>query len=326
MKRGLVIGKFYPPHRGHKFLIDTALRQVDHLDVIICVRPDQTIPGSMRGSWLRAMHPSANVVEVADPGHDNDSHFWAEYTRKILGYAPDAVFTSEDYGDEYARFLGSIHIKVDPERRQVPISGTKIRQNPLTHFEFLEPCVRAYFVKRVAIVGAESTGKTTLAQALADQYHTVWVPEYGREYTEVNVGPEHFFDYQWRTEEFTHIAQRQTQMEDEMAEKANRVLICDTDALATAIWHERYMRIRSPDVEAIASARRYDLYLLTNNDIPFVQDGIRDGEHLREWMTRRFGEELQHRPVQWVVLRGTHEQRMRTATVRIDRILNGSCT
>jgi cytidyltransferase-like protein len=126
LKRGLVIGKFYPPHRGHKFLIDTALRQVDHLDVIICVRPDQTIPGSMRGSWLRAMHPSANVVEVADPGHDNDSHFWAEYTRKILGYAPDAVFTSEDYGDEYARFLGSIHIKVDPERRQVPISGTKI--------------------------------------------------------------------------------------------------------------------------------------------------------------------------------------------------------
>lgn len=326
MKRGLVIGKFYPPHRGHKFLIDTALRQVDHLDVIICARPDQTIPGSVRASWLRTIHPSSNVIEVDDPRHDDDSYFWAEYTRKILGYAPDAVFTSEDYGDEYARFLGSTHIKVDPERRQVLISGTEIRQDPLAHLEFLEPCVRAYFVKRVAIVGAESTGKTTLAQALADHYRTVWVPEYGRKYTEVKVGAERFFGYQWRSEEFTQIAQRQIELEDEMAEKANRVLICDTDPLATAIWHERYMQTLSPEVEALANARRYGLYLLTDTDIPFVQDGIRDGEHLREWMTGRFRQQLQLRLARWILLQGTHEERMRTATSAIDRILNRSST
>jgi len=271
---------------------------------------------------MRRIHPAANVIEVADPGHDDDSRFWAEYTRKILGYAPDIVFTSEDYGNEFARFLGSTHVRVDPERRQVPISGTKIRQDPLAHFEFLEPCVRAYFVKRVAIVGAESAGKTTLAQALAGHYHTVWVPEYGREYTEVNVGPERFFGYEWCSDEFIHIARHQIELEDEMAEKANRVLICDTDALATAIWHERYMRARSPEVEVVANARHYDLYLLTDVDIPFVQDGIRDGEHVREWMTDRFREELQNRPVRWLLLRGTHEERMRTARVAIDRILN----
>lgn len=63
MTCGLVIGKFYPPHRAHKFLIDAALVQVDHLDVLICVRPEQTIPRQLRAQWLREMHPSA-----CDPG------------------------------------------------------------------------------------------------------------------------------------------------------------------------------------------------------------------------------------------------------------------
>ncbi len=321
LKHGLVIGKFYPPHRGHKFLIDSALEQVDHLDVILCARPDQSIPGSVRASWLRTIHPTVNVIEVADPGRDHDSQFWADYTRKILGHAPDVVFTSEEYGERYAHLLGSIHVSVDPERHRVPVSGTQIRQNPMAHLDFLEPCVRAYFVKRVAIVGAESTGKTTLAQVLADHYHTVWVPEYGREYTEVNVGPERIFGYQWRSEEFIHIAQRQIELEDHLAEQANRVLICDTDALATAIWHERYMQSLSPEVQALADSRRYNLYLLTAVDIPFVQDGVRDGEHIRAWMTGRFREELERRNLEWVLLRGDHDTRMRTAVRAIDTIL-----
>ena len=111
-------------------------------------------------------------------------------------------------------------------------------------------------IKRVAIVGAESTGKTTLAQELAAHFHTVWVPEYGREYTEVNVGREAFFHYQWHDEEFLQIAQKQVELEDKLAEKANRVLICDTDALATCIWQERYLGSCSPEVANIAAHRR----------------------------------------------------------------------
>lgn len=324
LKRGLVIGKFYPPHRGHKFLIDSALSHVDHLDIIVCARPDQTIPGSLRTSWLKTIHPTANVIEIADPGDDDDSQFWADYTLKLLGYAPDVVFTSEDYGDRYAELLGSTHVKVDHGRRQVPVSGTQIRQNPLAYIDFLEPCVRAYFIKRVAIVGAESTGKTTLAQALAYHYHTVWVPEYGREYTEVNVGSERFFGYQWRSEEFIHIAQRQIEMEEQMAKQANRVLICDTDALATGIWHERYMHTLSPEVQTLADASRHDLYLLTDVDIPFVQDGVRDGEHLREWMTKRFRQELERKGRRWLPLRGNSEERLRTAMTAIDEVINGN--
>lgn len=176
-------------------------------------------------------------------------------------------------------------------------------------------------IQRVAIVGAESTGKTTLAQELARHFNTVWVPEYGREYTEVSVGREAFFDYKWSSEEFVHIAQKQVELEDKLAKSANRVLICDTDVLATCIWQERYMGSCSAEVERIASQRSYALYLLADCDIPFMQDGLRDGEHLRQWMTNRFREELTRRQLPWTLIYGSQEQRLRAATSAIAKLL-----
>jgi NadR type nicotinamide-nucleotide adenylyltransferase len=177
-------------------------------------------------------------------------------------------------------------------------------------------------VKRVCVVGAESTGTTTLAQRLAAYYRTVWVPEYGREYSE-RLAAEGIdvWHYGWHTEEFVHIARVQQQREDAMARKSNRVLICDTDALATAIWHERYLGTGSAEVEALAYARHYDLYLVTGCEIPFVQDGIRDGENLRQWMTTRFEEVLTLHKRPWLKLSGTLEQRMLAATTAVDQLL-----
>jgi HTH-type transcriptional repressor of NAD biosynthesis genes len=320
--RGLVIGKFYPPHRGHKFLIDTALSQVDHLDVLICSRPEQTIPGELRARWLQEMHPSARVRAIDDPGEDDNSEFWAQYTVKILGSAPDVVFTSEDYGEAFARFLGCRHVMVDRERTHVPISARAIRAAPLRHWDHLEPCVRAYFAKRISVVGAESTGTTTLARDLAAHFHTVWVPEYGREYCEkLQAAGVDLWTYQWRTEEFTEIACKQQEMENDLAREANRILICDTDVLATGIWHERYLRSCSPEVDAITAAHRHDLYLLTDCDLPFVQDGLRDGETIRQWMTRRFEETLTERGLPWVKISGFGEQRLAAAIREVNRIL-----
>jgi len=320
--RGLVIGKFYPPHRGHKFLIETALRQVDHLDVLICSRADQAIPGELRRQWMQEIHPSAHVRSIDDPGEDDNSKFWAEYTVKILGRAPDVVFTSEDYGEVYARFLGCRHVMVDRQRINVPISARAIRSHPLRHWEFLEPCVRAYFAKRISVVGAESTGTTTLACDLAQHYQTAWVPEYGREYCEkMQAAGIDLWTYQWRSEEFLEIARKQQEMEDRIARESNRLLICDTDVLSTAIWHERYMRTRSSAVESIAAANRHDLYLLTDCDLPFVQDGLRDGESIREWMTKRFEQVLAERGLPWVKISGRGSQRLEAAVREVDKLL-----
>lgn len=318
---GLVIGKFYPPHRGHKLLIDVATAQSEQAVVIVCAKPTDTIPGELRGGWLQEIHPDARVMVIDDRYDENDSRVWAENTIRWLGRAPDAVFTSEDYGDRYAELMGSKHISVDKPRGQVPISGTAVRQDPYAHWEFLEPPVRAWFTKRVCVLGAESTGTTTLAKGLAAHLQTAWVEEYGREYSEVKLARN---DPDWRTDEFTMIAGEQTRREDAAARQANRVLICDTNALATILWHRRYMGSHSQAVEEIARRGRCDLYLLTGDDIPFVQDGLRDGEHIRHQMHGWFEEALAAQAAPWHVLRGSHEKRMQEGVRLIRSLFKGS--
>ncbi|MFO1512392.1 MAG: AAA family ATPase [Verrucomicrobiota bacterium] len=307
---GLVIGKFYPPHRGHKLLIDSATARSEQTVVIVCAKPSDTIPGELRGQWLREIHPAARVMVIDDRYDENDSRVWAENTVRWLGRAPDAVFTSEDYGDRYAALMGCKHISVDKPRGQVPISGTAVRSDPYAHWDFIEPPVRGWFAKRVCVLGAESTGTTTLAKALAEHFQTAWVVEYGREYSEVKLAKN---DPDWRTEEFTLIAGEQARREDATARQANRVLICDTNAFATGLWHRRYMGRHSPAVTGIAQRGRCDLYLLTGDEIPFVQDGLRDGEHIRHEMHRWFEEALAAQSVPWHVLRGSHQERMAEA-------------
>jgi nicotinamide riboside kinase len=102
---------------------------------------------------------------------------------------------------------------------------------------------------------------------------------------------------------------------------ANRLLICDTDALATNIWHERYLGTRAAAIDALVATRHYDLYLLTDIDTPFVQDGTRDGEDIRHWMHVRFLEELDHQRRRFALVAGSREERMATAMRQIDAIL-----
>lgn len=322
MKRfhtGVVIGKFYPPHRGHHHLIDTAMAQCERVSVLVCWKPEQTVSISVRVACLREEHPGAEIISVADTLSDDDTLGWAAYTTQVLGGAPDAVFTSEDYGDPYARAMGSTHVMVDRQRLQVPCSGTLVRANPLKHLAFLAPSMRAYYVKRICILGAESTGTTTMAQALAEHYHTVWVPEYGREYSEIKMAKD--YTGEWQSEEFVHIAREQARREDEAVRIANRVLICDTDPFTTTLWHLRYTGRRSHAVEEIAHARHYDLYLLTGDEIPFVQDGLRDGEHIRHAMHQQFIEELTATGRHWALLYGSHTERLVHAVTLIDDLL-----
>ncbi|MET0648134.1 MAG: AAA family ATPase [Pyrinomonadaceae bacterium] len=324
-RRGLLVGKFYPPHRGHKHLIDTARARVDELSVIVCRKDGEVPAGELRAAWLREIHPDVRVLLIDDTYDAQDSRVWAENSIRWLGHAPDLVFTSEDYGEEFARHLGCRHVQVDRSRATVPVSGTRVRADPLGCWEFLEPPVRGFYAVRVCVVGAESTGKTTLSEDLAAHYRTCWVPEYGREYSELKLAAEGGYDF--RSEEFAHIAARQCETEDEAARRANRILICDTDAFVTSVWHRRYLGARSPEVEGIvARHRRPDLYILTDISTPFVQDGTRDGEHVREWMHETFVEELraQRRPYQSVS--GTREERLRQSVGYIDDLLAARAT
>lgn len=324
-KIGIVIGKFYPPHNGHHFLIETASAKCDRLFVLVCWKPSQTVPIKIRTACITEMHPEVTVMEVEDVLADDDTQGWAKYTVQLLGQAPDVVFTSEDYGDAYAAAMGANHVMVDRNRVRMPCSGTMVRENPLDCLDWVSPLVRAFYIKRICIVGAESTGKTTLAQELARHYKTNWVPEYGREYC-LEKWKDGIITDNWTSEEFVKIAIEQSRQEDHLARCANKVLICDTDPFATAIWHERYLHSRNAEVEAIANGRRYDLYLLAGDEIPFVQDGTRDGEHIKHWMHQRFVEALSESGRRWVHVSGSPAERMSLATGYVNDVLEGRST
>ncbi len=271
-----------------------------------------------RAGWLRELYPDVDVRVVPDIGFDDDSARWAKYTVEFLGFAPDIVFTSEAYGEPYAKFLGAKHYLVDRERKGVHISGTKVRADPPKEWSYMPPPVRAHFVRRVVVLGAESTGTTTLASALALHYETVWVPEYGREYSEEKMRRGIL---EWKTDEFIHIAAEQLRRENEAARRAKHLLICDTDAFATTLWHERYMGFLSETVARIAESIAHDLYVVTGDEIPFVQDGFRDGEHIRHAMQRRFFEELKQSGRPYLLVEGSPEERLMLAVFVIDRLL-----
>lgn len=274
----------------------------------------------IRIACIREVHPEVNVMAVKDMPNDGDTPGWAKYTVQLLGGAPDVVFTSEDYGEGYARTMGSRHVMVDRNRETYPCSGTMIRTSPLDHLDRVDPVIRAFYVKRICIIGAESSGKTALSERLAKHYHTNWVPEYRREYCAEKRKDGNITD-DWSSEEFVRIATEQNCREAQAARCANKILICDTGSFATSIWHERFLNKRNNEVEAIANSRRHDLYLLTGDEISLIQDGLEDGEHIRHWMHERFIEILTETNRPWVLVSGTVDKRISQAVSYIDAVL-----
>ena len=177
---GLVIGKFYPPHAGHHLLISTAAACSERVTVLVLSHEVESIPHADRLAWLREVHAAERHVRfhgVIDdhPVDFTDPAIWDLHEavfRAGLATVTDepvtAVFSSEDYGDELARRLGAVAVPVDAGRGMAPVSGTAVRADPVGHWDDLAPPVRAWFARRVVVVGSESTGTTTVSRALAD--------------------------------------------------------------------------------------------------------------------------------------------------------------
>ncbi len=324
-KTGLVIGKFYPFHLGHQFLIQTALNGCEKLTVIICQTDRYIIPVETRAKWIKNTFPGLDVrIFHHNPELDSDStdisEKWAEITINFLKFIPDVVYSSENYGEAYAKYLNSKHVLVDLKRKKVNISGTKLRGDLVKNWDYLTAQAKGYFAKKVVIVGAESTGTTTLARDLAAYYQTSWVPEYGRSYYEGKMTSKTLNS--WSTTEFVHIATVQNQMETSLASHADKVLICDTNSFATEIWHKRYVGFMSSHVRKVSVKSVPDLYIVTDTDIPFVQDGTRDGQHQRQNMHDDFIQELARRRMPYQIVSGSRKSRLQRAITLIDPLLS----
>lgn len=179
----------------------------------------------------------------------------------------------------------------------------------LAYWAKLKPAQRSALTVRVCCVGAESTGKSTLVQALAERHHTTSMHEYGRDYTvaKKDAGT----NDSWDLADFIRIAEVQQHMEDAAAREAGPLLFCDTDAMSTDLWCERYLGARNATVDRLARSRRYDLFVLCDIDIPWEADGIRLGAESRAAMHQRFVEVLSmERPEPWMLVSGEVVDRM----------------
>ncbi|WP_407568936.1 AAA family ATPase [Deinococcus altitudinis] len=315
---GLVVGKFAPLHAGHEHLIRTALAECERVSVWCYARPDfPTMPSPVRRGWLREVFPAhlyptlILLPDAPNPPLDREpGEVHNTYCRAVLegwNVRADAVFTSEDYGEGFAAALGATHRLVDRERLHVPVSGTALRADPHGLRRFLNPLVYAHFVSRVVILGAESTGKSTLSAALAKHFGTVHVREYGRDVYEREDGaltPDHFLE----------IALGHRALEDEAARlgAADRYLFSDTDAATTLMWSYLLTGQALPELHALADAckTRYAHAFVCTHDIAFEQDGWRSNKEVREVQQAHILQDLNTRGVRYTPVTGSVPKRV----------------
>lgn len=323
-ERGIVVGKFSPLHVGHEALITFAAEQCRELVLLSYSNPEfEGCEGQQRATWLAERFPAARRI-VLDPArspvppNDAPDEIQRAFVAKVLhdqgvGWV-DAVFTSEPYGEGFAASLewrqrevepaapSVRHVSFDPARALHPVSGTAVRAAPQRALEVLSLAARADFVPRVAFLGGESSGKSTLAQEVSEALDEPFVPEYGRELWEARDGKLSYPD-------LVDIATEQVRREQAAARKARRYVLCDTTPLTTLFYARAMFGAGDERLEKLAS-RSYAFTFLCANDFPFVQDGTRRDAGFRDHGFSWAQAELERRHVFFAVVRGTRSQRL----------------
>lgn len=319
-KSGLVLGKFYGLHLGHQYIIDTAIENCEHTHVIISHNKTQEIPGELRFQYLKDLYKDNNSVTVHQFEDDNFPKYdyecdtldefysyWVPAIKSIVNDL-DVVFTSEDYGDDFARYLGVKHHLVDRERSKYPISGTKVRANPFKEWDFINQDQKSFFTKRIAIMGPESVGKSTLSKKLSNYFNTNFVVEYGRTVFESNGNSVTLKD-------FVPISEGRQSLEDWIIRNSNKLVFCDTEDITTYIFLKRYCKDDEHSKEEnwfkerISNSKKYDLYLLLKPDCEAVQDGTRRFLEDRQEHYEEIKEKLKHYGCNFVEIGGDWNER-----------------
>ncbi|MER7279288.1 AAA family ATPase [Dactylosporangium sp. NPDC000244] len=249
-RTGVVLGRFLPVHEGHRYLVEFARAHAERVHIFARVAPDDPIPWEVRREWMLELFPGLPVTAV-----DGEQDEWVP--RILAEVQPDYLFSAEPWGPGFAARLGARFVGVD--RLAVPVSGTAVRNGPWDYERYLPPPVKAWYTRRVCLIGAESTGKTTLARDLARQFDTVWLPERLRA-----LGPD------FGPADLALAAHGQRAAEEALARRSRVALFCDTDLLSARLWSERLFGAAPPWLVEAAERQTQHLYLLCAPDVPYV--------------------------------------------------------
>ena len=326
MKRGLVLGKFMPPHAGHLELARFAHELCDDVDIVVGSLAHEPIPGGLRFQWMKELCPWATVHHLTDenPALPNEHpDFWGIWKRSLESLLPDApthVFASETYGAKLSDILGATFVPLDRATGVLDdLSGTGIRRDPASHWDALPGVVRPYFQERIHIVGPESTGKTTLARELATALRTAWVPEYARTWLERAGNPRDTDGLATiDASDMPVIARGHAARARAIAPHAGPTLVLDTDALTTAVWSEVLFGSVDDQVLALEAEETPTLTLLTDCDLDWEPDAVRYRPGDRAAFRTRLCERLDRLGRPWMAVSGTGATRLDAAVRALD--------
>lgn len=292
---GVIFGKFYPVHTGHINMIYEAFSKVDQLHVIVCTDSERDYDlfrtskmkkmptNEDRLRWLQQIFKYQqkqifihHLVEDGLPSYPNGWESWAGRVRELFEakhIQPSIVFSSEPQDKApYEQYLNlEVHL-VDPERNSFNVSATKIRNNPFQYWRFIPKEVRPFFVKTIAILGGESSGKSVLVSKLANVFNTTSAWEYGREFVfEQLGGSEQAMQYS----DYPQMALGHKRYVDYAMRHAHKVAFVDTDYVTTQAFCIQYEGKSHPFLDSMIKEYPFDVTILLSNNTKWVDDGLR---------------------------------------------------
>jgi HTH-type transcriptional repressor of NAD biosynthesis genes len=327
MIHALVFGKFMPFHYGHKALIDFALRHCERLTVLVCASDQEALSGTLRSEWIRETYVDEVAVQVqvfeykeSDLPNTSETsvavaYIWANVFRQLLP-SVSLVITSEPYGALVAQRLGIHHLDFDISRTQVPVSASAIRADLRQSWAYLPTSVQRHYRRTVALLGTESTGKTTLTQQLAKHFGATCVLETARELIADST--------EFSRADLFLVATEHARRIEEIQPSAGPLLLLDTDIHITQSYAHfaanEFLQL-PPEVYAL---NRADLYLYLLPDVPFVQDGTRLSVTERQRLHEVHQQTLAYFGIIYQEIGGTWPERFSKAVELIENLLSSA--
>lgn len=338
---GMYGGKFCPFHKGHLYSILRASAMVDKLYVVVSYIEERDrelckqahlpyITHQQRALWIRQATkdaPNIVVLYVEDVSMElGAEHAWDEGARRIINAIPEKithVFSSESsYDYWFKRNYGADinHVIIDEARDLFPISATKIRNEGVyVNWDMIPDVCRPFYVKKIAIVGVESTGKSTIVRNLAKLFDTTYADEYGLVLCEyLGNGSDLLTDDHYKEIVYGH-----KHLEYQELRKANKVFFLDSEAIVSQYYAKMYQGHELPFIESVIDTQDYDLYIFLEPDVKWVADGYRtfnDAEK-RNHTNNILKDMFIQRGIDFVSISGTYEQRLQKCLTLVADLL-----
>jgi len=303
-------------------LIEFALQHCEDLVVFLCYHNQEPISGAIRTLWLQDIYSGHSKIQIFpfeyDPEELSDSSVssiknsrqWSQIIKTLFPNT-EVVFSSEKYGQYLADILGIRHIYFDEKRTSYPVSSSQIRRQPLKFWDFIPSVAQPFFVKKIAIVGSESTGKSTLTKNLALHYQTAFVAESAREL----VGATSECTY----EDLINIAFHHANAILQKQNIAKKFLFIDTEIHTTKSYSKFLFDRELITEQWIEKTNQCDLYIFLEPDCVYVQDGTRLDENQRLMLDRFHKEQFQNAAINYISISGNWAERFILASEAIDK-------